>query len=86
MIYWEGFGSVRGLFEGGERNFASSRKKKKKVGRAPEIPVVCLMVVNHKYWLALLDRECAACGTEDKFILYMIFVGEIWSKLTAWKT
>jgi len=30
MIYWEGFGSVRGLFEGGERNFASSRKKKKK--------------------------------------------------------
>ena len=42
MIYWEGFGSIRGVFERGERNFVTVARK---VGRAPEIPVACLMIV-----------------------------------------
>jgi hypothetical protein len=32
MIYWEGFGSASGLFEGRERNFNGNRKKKSRSG------------------------------------------------------
>ena len=74
MIYLEGFGSVRGLFEDRETNFAGSSQD---VGRPPEIPEIgCVMIAKQKYLLALLGRICARHGTEEKCVLYWILVGK----------
>jgi len=56
-------------FKGGTEILLTAARK---VGRAPEIPVGCLMIVNQKYWLG---KKCATHGAECKFILYMILVG-----------